>query len=329
VSDIACLEGYWHPVALESDLKGDEPLSVRLLDRQLVVFRSGTDVAVLEDLCIHRGTPLSLGRIDEKGFIQCGYHGWTFDRSGQCQGIPARGSEASVPRKARVAAFKATIRFGLVWCLIGPEKAPLPEWPSGEWDSPDFRNVMLPSTHWKSSAGRAIDNFLDLAHLPFVHEGALGTSDDAAVTGYSVSATAFGFTFSRREREISTPHSSDGEELLWENFIYFPFTAHIRKSTPSGRTTVISLIAAPTSSKETDFFFGLSRNYDTEPQSDQTYIDFHYEVSAQDRRIVEQQKPEAIPTSLREELHIKGVDDASMAYRKMLSDIGLSAEVIP
>ena len=31
------------------------------------------------DKCPHRLVPLSEGRVNEKGEIECGYHGWTFD----------------------------------------------------------------------------------------------------------------------------------------------------------------------------------------------------------------------------------------------------------
>ena len=77
----------WHPVAAVEDLDGG-PIKTTLLDEDLVVFRSGGEVHALQDLCIHRGTPLSLGSLNADGCLVCAYHGWTFDTSGKCVYIP-------------------------------------------------------------------------------------------------------------------------------------------------------------------------------------------------------------------------------------------------
>jgi phenylpropionate dioxygenase-like ring-hydroxylating dioxygenase large terminal subunit len=63
------LAHYWHLVAWSRDL-ADKPLAVKLLDHPVVVWRSESGVAAFHDLCIHRGTPLSLGWT-ENGRIVC------------------------------------------------------------------------------------------------------------------------------------------------------------------------------------------------------------------------------------------------------------------
>jgi phenylpropionate dioxygenase-like ring-hydroxylating dioxygenase large terminal subunit len=57
------LHHYWHAVALSQDVT-DKPVAVKLLDHPVVLWRSTDRVAAFRDLCIHRGTPLSLGWID-------------------------------------------------------------------------------------------------------------------------------------------------------------------------------------------------------------------------------------------------------------------------
>ena len=54
---------YWHPVARITEV-ADKPFKAKLLDQPLVLWRSNGRVAAFYDLCIHRGTPLSLGRVD-------------------------------------------------------------------------------------------------------------------------------------------------------------------------------------------------------------------------------------------------------------------------
>jgi phenylpropionate dioxygenase-like ring-hydroxylating dioxygenase large terminal subunit len=43
------------------------------------------------DQCPHRLAPLSEGRIDEEGRLQCSYHGWSFEGKGACACIPQVG----------------------------------------------------------------------------------------------------------------------------------------------------------------------------------------------------------------------------------------------
>ena len=52
----------WHPVASVDQLAGGGPLGARLLGEDIVLWRSGADHHAWRDLCVHRGTRLSLGK---------------------------------------------------------------------------------------------------------------------------------------------------------------------------------------------------------------------------------------------------------------------------
>ena len=71
------LADYWHPVAYAHEVT-DKPLPVKLLGEDIVVCRLGDTISVFSDLCIHRGTPISMGWI-ENGEIVCAYHGWSYN----------------------------------------------------------------------------------------------------------------------------------------------------------------------------------------------------------------------------------------------------------
>src|SRR5579859_7110966 len=86
VPDQQALRSCWHPVAYADDL-GGEPLRVTLLDEPIVLWRDSTGTPhALNDICIHRGTALSLGRVvgDQ---LQCPYHGWRYGADGRCKAI--------------------------------------------------------------------------------------------------------------------------------------------------------------------------------------------------------------------------------------------------
>ena len=83
---------------------------------------------VMSDLCVHRGTALSLGRVQGDELV-CAYHGWRYGADGRCVAIPQKEDPAAVPAKARVAAYRAQERYGLIWVALDEPRWPLPEVP--------------------------------------------------------------------------------------------------------------------------------------------------------------------------------------------------------
>lgn len=72
------------------DLDKRMPHGKTILGIDVVVWwdRNENSWQVFEDLCPHRLAPLSEGRIDQWGRLQCVYHGWCFNGSGDCKFIP-------------------------------------------------------------------------------------------------------------------------------------------------------------------------------------------------------------------------------------------------
>ena len=63
VGDLQALRSCWHAVAF-ADAVSDQPQRAVLLGEPLVIWRdSAGPPHALRDLCIHRGTALSLGRV--------------------------------------------------------------------------------------------------------------------------------------------------------------------------------------------------------------------------------------------------------------------------
>jgi vanillate O-demethylase monooxygenase subunit len=70
---------------------------------------------------------------------------------------------------------------------------------------------------------------------------------------------------------------------------------------------------------------GLQRAHDGPlHRPDHDWEAFDAIVMEQDRRIVENQRPEVLPLDLSEELHLRGSDAGTLAYRRMLRDLGVA-----
>jgi nitrite reductase/ring-hydroxylating ferredoxin subunit len=80
----------WYPLMPVCDLDKRKPHAKKVLGLDVVVWWDRNESAwkVFDDSCPHRLAPLSEGRIDQWGRLQCVYHGWCFNGSGNCKLIP-------------------------------------------------------------------------------------------------------------------------------------------------------------------------------------------------------------------------------------------------
>ncbi|MGE0828196.1 MAG: Rieske 2Fe-2S domain-containing protein [Hyphomonadaceae bacterium] len=113
------LRRYWHPIAESADVK-DLPLAVRILGEDLILFRAKSGrCGLLYPRCIHRGTSLFYGRVEEAG-IRCCYHGWLFDVEGRCLDQPCEPQGGPARANFRQPWHRVEERYGLVWAYLGP-----------------------------------------------------------------------------------------------------------------------------------------------------------------------------------------------------------------
>src|ERR1035437_6681908 len=117
------LRRQWFPVARSEDLTSEAPLAARLLDSDLVLFRTGGVATVAGAYCPHCGMNLSMGAM-VNGELECPYHGWRFGGDGKCAGIPSLppGSSAGTSRLDLLPCLEL---YGHVWsALERPEAGP-------------------------------------------------------------------------------------------------------------------------------------------------------------------------------------------------------------
>ena len=174
----------WHPVAYSKNVTATAPYGTKLLDEPLVLWRTVDGVAhAMQDLCIHRGTALSLGWLADNCIV-CPYHGWRYNADGACVLIPQSATN-SIPTKARTVRYHCQECYGLIWVALAEPAYPLPEIPELEGGS-DWKVVQTGPFTWQSDASRQLENFTDFGHFPWVHPGLLGDPERPLVPEHTV-----------------------------------------------------------------------------------------------------------------------------------------------
>ena len=325
-SDWLALAALWHPVAFAADV-GAEPIAAKLLDVDLVVYRTPSGFSVARDVCPHRGARLSRGTV--KGdMLVCSMHGLHFDGGGQCRRIPSIADpKAHIPPGFRLQTVLTEVKYGIVWACLGGA----PAWPLPHWDGierSNLRKVCFPVETWKTSAGRHVENFNDISHFPWVHVASFGGDTEAPAPSYEVEQTAYGLSFwvpyTEGFNRFDDGIEGDTRDVVYRYELTLPF-ATLLKIEPSGSNYVqyFADVASPVSAREARIFQLFT---DTTGDPDEEFWRRDQRtINAEDIGLVEGQYPAELPLDLRAEMHIPA-DRMSIEYRRALvAKFGLGA----
>jgi phenylpropionate dioxygenase-like ring-hydroxylating dioxygenase large terminal subunit len=148
---------HWHPVLLSRELR-HKPVGVQLNGQKVVLFRAGPgQVGALEDICPHRRMRLSMGKV-VGGRLQCLYHGWTYDCSGN-------GESPATPKLYACAnRLEAVERHGAVWVKSADSQPAFPQFDvAGYYNICNLRHVV------QAPLETTLDNFTEIEHTPTTH----------------------------------------------------------------------------------------------------------------------------------------------------------------
>ncbi len=180
----------WYVAAWSHDLKGNQPLGVQILGEPIVLWRNEQGrIAALQDRCVHRLAPLSLGRC-EGDKLRCMYHGLLYNASGAVTEIPG---QDLIPPQAKVRPYPVVDRHSWIWVWMGEASAAdellIP--PAVGFDDPNF---ILGSGQLDYAAEARLinDNLLDFSHLSYVHSASFGASEQWAKERPKVTSLAQG-----------------------------------------------------------------------------------------------------------------------------------------
>lgn len=163
----------WYVGALATEVPEGQVLGRTLLNHKLAFFRDAQGhVAALEDRCVHRSLPLSMGQVDA-GQLRCGYHGLVFDATGRCVDIPG---QTQIPARARIGTYPVCEQDGVIWVWFakqagGEPTRPPPRYLPHSDDRYAYRGAVF---HYNAPWQLIHDNLLDLTHAGYVHTKTIG-----------------------------------------------------------------------------------------------------------------------------------------------------------
>ncbi|NHJ24003.1 MAG: aromatic ring-hydroxylating dioxygenase subunit alpha [Candidatus Lokiarchaeota archaeon] len=322
------IRNQWYAVLESRELPKDKLVGVTRLGENLIFWRNKkSEVICLKDKCAHRGAKLSIGKICDDGeLIECPFHGLRYDRTGKCTIIPANGKNSIVPERFKVDNYPTREEYDFIWIWWGDEQFDYPALPFFE----DIDRKFSYKTHaeiWPVHYSRAIENQLDVIHLPFVHSNTIGRGYQTLVHGPLIEPDkeGNGFTFwvynqkdDGNTRPLKPEEFTDDMKVFHLNF-KFP---HIWQNY-LGEKVRIFIAFVPIDENNTQFYMRFYQKFIRIPIL-KSFVNwlankFNIIILHQDRRVVVTQLPTKTQLKMNEQL-IQG-DNPIVYYRRRREEL--------
>jgi phenylpropionate dioxygenase-like ring-hydroxylating dioxygenase large terminal subunit len=218
--------------------------------------------------------------------------------------------------------------YGYLWTTVGDPAGEVFTIP--EVEEPDRRTLNAATIGIAVSAPRAIENFLDMAHFPYVHAHMLGEEPHTEVAEYDIEMRGdeLWAVDCRFYQPLAAAGSTEGVMADYLYRVPHPYCAMLYKSAPQDaeRLDVIGIFLHPVSEEFVRAHLFLSLL--DEVSTNTTIRRFQQTIFSQDKPILENQYPKRLPLDPRVETPIRA-DKMAIAYRRWLSDHGVTYGVIP
>jgi phenylpropionate dioxygenase-like ring-hydroxylating dioxygenase large terminal subunit len=223
-----------------------------------------------------------------------------------------------------------TTGYGFIWTSLGTPTGGL--FPIPEYAEPDRVNMSCGSIGIHVSAPRAVENFLDMGHFPYVHTDILGAEPHTEVKEYDVEVSE------ERDEVLATRcrffqpraalSATDGMEVEYVYRVPHPYCSVLYKSSPEApeRRDVIAIFLQPVSEERCRAHLLQSMIDSTSTVTELRR--FQQTIFGQDKPILENQYPKRLPLDPRSETPIRA-DKSAIAYRRWLGQKGITYGVIP
>ena len=313
----------WYVIAESKEIGAKKPIKMTRLNQVLTLWRDlDGKVCCISDRCCHRGVSLSCGCLVD-GQVQCPFHGFLFNGEGAVTLIPANGKNAKVPDSMHVKSYSIYENHDLIWMWWGDEDK--------KTEKPFFFEELSDYSYgsfkdeWNVHYSRAIENQLDVVHLPFVHASTIGRGNATLVNGPVVVMEGDLMTFyvnnivdDGKTSPLKPTEIKDYEQLfhlqfhfpnVWQNFISDKFRIFVAFVPVDEENTVVyvrnyqKLVTLPVLKQLINYLGSLSNKL----------------ILNQDKRVVLTQLPKKSELKMDERL-IMG-DKPIVEYRKRREEL--------
>jgi phenylpropionate dioxygenase-like ring-hydroxylating dioxygenase large terminal subunit len=233
-------------------------------------------------------------------------------------------------RTFRTAGGRLIERWGMQW--FAPEEPLTDLFDDPDPDDRDYVGAWLPPARSAASAGVVADNFLDVAHFPFVHAKTFGAAEEKVVARYEVVAEEMGCR-SIQEQWFDNPGDpgvSAGIHPLRQRrratYVYrAPFQLMLRlEELDAGAVKTILFFAQPESLTSTRIYtkmllHGIGGVADPGPDVVRDEVAFEEAVLAEDLELQRTMRLPGLPLRPRDELHVRA-DLLGVHLRRTLAE---------
>jgi phenylpropionate dioxygenase-like ring-hydroxylating dioxygenase large terminal subunit len=217
--------------------------------------------------------------------------------------------------------YQVRERYGLLWVCLGTPAGDLPPLP--EWALLGFGTAVCgPFPHIRAHGPRLIENFLDAAHFPFVHEGVLGDPTRPELGPFEARITPTGVESDPIAVYQPDPYGGTTGVVTYTYHAYRPLTAHFTKRMPAATNGMVLTVTPHDALDSSAWFLVATTAMPDSARLEREYTPRIAAIFAEDQAIVESQRPELLPLDLQAELHLRS-DRVAIAYRRWLQQLGL------
>jgi vanillate O-demethylase monooxygenase subunit len=196
------VENAWYVAGRSQEFPVNQPKGLKICARPVLVWRTaGGKLASFDDRCVHKRMPLSEGEVLSDGVLECAYHGFCYDATGNCVRIPSQ-LDLPIPSRAKLRPFPIVEQDGLAWVWVGDPAlsgtaVPPPTPELAEWETHMFDPVHVPANY-----ALLIENLMDITHFYPLHDGNIGDIEQSKIPVELVEETLNGVPTVKTVRRV-------------------------------------------------------------------------------------------------------------------------------
>jgi phenylpropionate dioxygenase-like ring-hydroxylating dioxygenase large terminal subunit len=184
-----------------------------------------------------------------------------------------------------------------------------------------FRRINTPVEVWKTSATRMADNFMDIAHLPYVHTGTIGRAQTTCVPQLTLEPlddTFYGYCYTIEANNPDAARVTSGSQApvvtRWMTTGFaLPFTIRSTIRFATGLEHILLLLSTPIDDVTSYFTFVVWCNDDFSVPADEV-VAFDRRIGLEDKTMLES-IPAVLPLDISATASVQA-DRPSLAWRR-------------